>query len=989
MEISKNEQAVLLELIHNRLSQKNHELEAKFKDLNLDEFSKVAKYLKTFYTLQEEQDVLDISTVSGNIRASLHGKDTIQEYCRTNNVSLIENVHLMKKKLIKNADLEKYRCKVSLQEESPVTDVNIEQHMKTITNKEKTFRLKRRWSCITEDNMFKIDLTLVKQGTNATSFIRSNLLKQSDKYELEIEYIYQKQAKTNDVLEALLKHITELLQVVNETNGYLVNKYEEFNVMKGFLRLTRQDTNSDYMEIKNNSRRFFVGPQPTTIQQNNLLDPDIDIVSIKKGYTVTDKADGTRGLVYVDTKGYLYILNNRLEAIPMGTTSKSAKDSLYDAEILFRNNGRDVYVLCFDAYYVNGQEITHLPLMVDDTNAGSRLKEVNKFVSGGFSSYRKTVNCHIHAKKFYSVDGDEVFKTCAKILDESESFGGVPVGDTVYKIDGLIFTPKSLGVGCMFRKDKPRISGSWTKLIKWKPESENSIDFMVKMEAAATKVDINGVPMKVRPLKLFVGYNINDTPITATKYIKQRISNTSNTERQYISRLFVPEESSDVRFSTCHVQVDEDGNIKCLNNDPIKDGNVVECSWIAGAWVPLRIRPDKVNGNDYNIAMDIWKSINFPVTVNHIKGTDQITTRLVYDDSKYYMRNIRRDLVASRNLADFHNWIKNKVLLHRFRGIVNNVLDIGCGPGGDIFKWKENGFDVVVGVDLYEDNITNPYNGAYKRLIKHGLIDSKFLFMAMDGSKKFDKEYFDSLGGDSSMLANIVWGYTKPTDKFLQQFYNIGGKRFDMISCQFAIHYFFKSMTSLKTFASNVAENLNDNGYFIGTCFDGHKVSQLLEDKKLQESIVRTVDDERVVWAIKKTFEEFNETNPEENIGKEIEVYIDSINKKVPEYLVDYNLLVSILEKHDIFPLNSEECQRLGLQMTTGTFDELYDNAINKNSKVLDTSQLDAPLQSLMRMSDQEKDLSFLNRWFIFRKKKLIQKPKAKAPRKKKDTQAK
>ena len=41
--------------------------------------------------------------------------------------------------------------------------------------------------------------------------------------------------------------------------------------------------------------------------------------------------------------------------------------------------------------------------------------------------------------------------------------------------------------------------------------------------------------------------------------------------------------------------------------------------------------------------------------------------------------------------------------------------------------------------------------------------------------------------------------------------------KFDVVSCQFALHYCFESQKQCKTFVRNAAQNLKRGGYFFGT----------------------------------------------------------------------------------------------------------------------------------------------------------------------------
>ena len=81
--------------------------------------------------------------------------------------------------------------------------------------------------------------------------------------------------------------------------NYICSYPEQTNVLRNYLYLIH---GSEEKEIKRVYPKYFIGPSSYTLQLKNIRPPseDITIPNIIKDYTVTDKADGSRNLLYLD-----------------------------------------------------------------------------------------------------------------------------------------------------------------------------------------------------------------------------------------------------------------------------------------------------------------------------------------------------------------------------------------------------------------------------------------------------------------------------------------------------------------------------------------------------------------------------------------------------------------------------------------------------------------------------------------------------------------
>ena len=100
-------------------------------------------------------------------------------------------------------------------------------------------------------------------------------------------------------------------------------------------------------------------------------------------------------------------------------------------------------------------------------------------------------------------------------------------------------------------------------------------------------------------------------------------------------------------------------------------------------------------------------------------------------------------------------------------------------------------------------------------------------------------------------------------------------------------------------------------------------------------------------------------STPKNNgLQEHIEVFEESINKRFIEYLVNFKYLTRVIENYGFVPLTRDECNSLGFPESVGSFRQLF----------LQMSQIKQDFGGAKNMSEQEKQLSFLNNYFIFKK---------------------
>jgi hypothetical protein len=194
--------------------------------------------------------------------------------------------------------------------------------------------------------------------------------------------------------------------------------------------------------------------------------------------------------------------------------------------------------------------------------------------------------------------------------------------------------------------------------------------------------------------------------------------------------------------------------------------------------------------------------------------------------------------------------------------------------------------------------------------------------------------------------------------------YGVASEGFHVSSIQFAIHYFFENARTLHAFMHNLADCTRLGGYCIGTCYDGERVFEELRKKPEGGGMVLMRDD-RKMFELTRRFPQTGFPDDEHSLGYAVDVYQDSINKVFREYLVHPMFLQRIMEDYGFVPLTEPEAAQLGLPRSSDTFDRLFD-AMNQDLKR--NRQFTPNYGSAPDMTEDEKRISFLNRYFVFKK---------------------
>jgi hypothetical protein len=1029
-------------------------------------------------------DYLDTKTgeiKQSNIRAEIVGTDLIQEYCRTNDVNKLLNMPstsmnkiFFTQKMSIKTDENTYLKPVDMNDMNFRADFKLEATFDAYSKIIKTMRSswnssKKAFRCMNrvrfhhpEFPLFA-DLSIIKASKKkGRDYIREYTIQDADvfnkpeTYEIELELDNTKVGPGTDfntaekVMDAIRKTIRIVLCGLQGTN-YPIPFSERNAIQQYYMSVLHGET----YQPRDVNGSDFIGPQSVTLQLENVVEPTENTVSrpnIRKNYTVTDKADGERRLLYVNYDGTIYLLDGMLNVIFTGmrTTNQNLFNSVLDGEHIKRNKHGDPIQLfaAFDVYFIKGKNIRSKAFLptTDATSSGEetvrqnyRLMLLNDFIEelkpvslfkGKKEQWKEVVNnngvsiwmeirsgiisktppiksipCNlrIQCKTFYATsDENTIFDGCYSIFQKESD------GSFEYETDGLIFTPSNTGVGSdVVGKESKLAKREWPLSFKWKPAEFNTVDFLVNVkkdektnkegvymmfdEGSSCSTNGSGI-VQYKTLHLLCGFdekehgNINAfNDIIQDTILK---ADGDKDHKKYRPQKFIPMNPYDPEAYICNIQLTENGSSGSLvaeNGDIFTDYMIVEFRFDKTAprhwqWKPIRVRYDKTTellrtmrnfGNAYHVANNNWKSIHYEVSKSMLESGSQIPEEV---EEVYYQRENTNDRSTSA-MRNFHNLYVKKSLICNVANVGDILIDYSVGKGGDIFKWCSARLKFVYGIDLSRDNIFNPYDGACVRYVetykKRDNIPGA-IFVNGDSSRNIRDG--SAFGGDkdskNTIVSRAIFGEGPKDETILGRGvfpkYGIADQGFNISSCQFSLHYFFESHKKLHGFLRNLSECTRIQGYFVGTCYDGQTIFNTLSKKKEGEGLL--IKDRRTkskICEIIKLYDHTGFEDDETSIGYPIGVYQDSINKTIREYLVNFNYFNQLMGHYGFTLISKEEANQLGLPNGSGLFDELFDKmkkeiSMNPESAV---NYREAP-----NMSKDEKLISYMNRYFVYRK---------------------
>ena len=772
------------------------------------------------------------------------------------------------------------------------------------------------------------------------------------------------------VLLKLNEIINQLLKIIHQTN-LLISKRKHTMIIDQYKSLTEQ----------NNEYPKFMGPQPVSMSLNE-LNAD-NPYSILQGYVVTEKADGIRAELFIDSDKTGYLITQKMEIIHTGLkfTGLEANDMMgrwiLDGEYITTNrDGEPIRLfMIFDIYYAdNGKYSSHpytMPWVSKDksecrssilhdfkTKINMEPVEITDIKHGilslnwsndkdevdikdtiriGFKQYYegpKTLKKNKKDPSKYTNIGG-IGKVSKKILDIDEKKQGYE-----YSIDGLIYLPMYLSVGSNSEElVKNNINGTWYQNYKWKPPEENTIDFrirFVKEEIKGknvhkiTSFTKNKKTIRCKQVHLYVGYDIRKDNVSDFTW---RVLGKDNTKINEI--LFNPP-SEDEPIHICNLPMNNNKLVCLKDKSEVLDGIIYEMRYVPEnpfgyQWIPLRAREDKTRPNDSHTANNVWSTLLSPVTNELIRGKGDIESIQLPSEEEelkehaYYMDH-SEDNETDIILRKFHNYIKDK-LINSVTSQGNKsitILDTSIGRGGDISKYlrSKNSISFLLGLDISPD-----VNKAAKRFYLEHMKKPKAMFIQYDTSLSI-KDGNGCVGDNidrNKLLIDILYDRQKKLPKELRslvpKYKGLGVKGFDIISSQFTIHYYFKDELSLRGYIQNLSDNLKKGGYFIGTCYDGMKVFQRLSSEK--DGHLEMIDEfGNKIYSITQKYDLESFEYQKDNIEKLFGQEIDVYMSSIGQTITEY--LVNFELFIDI--MKEYDLEPVKLKISKKEFSGIFDN---------------------------------------------------------------
>jgi len=365
---------------------------------------------------------------------------------------------------------------------------------------------------------------------------------------------------------------------------------------------------------------------------------------------------------------------------------------------------------------------------------------------------------------------------------------------------------------------------------KWKPANKLTIEFIIKK---------SDKPNEYHLYSMITKFLKNAYKIEYFSYFKPDDTET------YIPVPFMPFLDKDV--------------YKYISKDNIKDNSVGEFLYIKNVgWKLIRIRDDRIKGNDFRIAEQLFMQSLNPFTIDFLKNpiTDDFYFKFEASD---HTKNQRKFVTFVRGILSFD------------ASYGDNLAIFAAGRGAELFISNSVvGVKKIVHIDV---NIN-----ALEELISR-------MYFLHDPLYYSKKKVPESFAYNYVIDINLLDNYSGIINKIVSK---SSVTKFNTIIMNLAIHYITIDQEHLKNLVLLIS-NLSEIGTtFIWTGFDGKPLFDKLKDVSELNYEVNN----KIIYQIKKKY-----TATKLDFGLPIDVMLPFSNEFVEESLIDYSKIVEEFEK--------------------------------------------------------------------------------------------
>jgi hypothetical protein len=399
---------------------------------------------------------------------------------------------------------------------------------------------------------------------------------------------------------------------------------DEFTQISNSIITTINCARNNTLDIE---LRYSVFNQVVTLERQYL--PKL----LHGNYSVTEKADGERVFIYIDSKKNIYRMNptnvipNKILLLK-SVNSLKISNTVIDGELI-EIKGKQIF-LGFDVLFFNEKDCRNYNLIERLKYLKSTIIELNK----------TKVDIIFKNKVFYTKD---VFANAHKIwINRKKLFP--------YHLDGLIFTP---------------IRGAYLgNLPNYKWKDKHSIDVRIMYNSKFNFTEFHPFAMP---------YTRKGDSHIANEYVDRQTGNVYYTRRMSTN-------------NPLHKQmklVSDAGYLgvagKLSNAEHLKNMvDIVEIEWEPdrNEWVFLRTRPDKERQNASKTIISVLDAIVDNISIVEISKMKHKKSPYELVDAKECYNDTGINITASdisSNICKFYTWVYENIM-----PVGNTILLLGC-----------------------------------------------------------------------------------------------------------------------------------------------------------------------------------------------------------------------------------------------------------------------------------------------------------------------